>query len=332
MKPRLKPLNQQVIVITGASSGIGLATAKIAAAQGAKVVLAARDEPSLRRAVEAIHSKGGTALYVAADIAQPEAVERIAAAAIEAYGGFDTWMNIAGVSIYGMSWDIPPDDARRLFDVNYWGVVHGSLKAVEQLRRRGGALINLGSITSDRAVPLQGHYSASKHAVKGFTDALRMEVEKAGFPIVVTLVKPSSIATPFVQHAKSYMEVEPTLPPPVYAPEVVAAVLLECAQRPHRAITVGGGGRLLTALGAIMPRLTDRLMEVMLFRQQKTNHPTDGRETNLHAPAPGSGRERGAIDRHVMRSSLYTRLALRPGVALAGLAGLALVAALAASL
>src|SRR5439155_6660231 len=115
------------------------------------------------------------------------------------------------------------EDHQRLMQTNFWGVVHGSTVAARHLRERGGgAIINLGSIVSDRAIPLQGMYSASKHAVKGYTDALRMELEEEGAPIAVTLVKPAGINTPFPRHAKNYMEREATLPPPVYAPEVVA--------------------------------------------------------------------------------------------------------------
>ncbi|MFO1434563.1 MAG: SDR family oxidoreductase [Candidatus Competibacteraceae bacterium] len=322
---RLKPLHAQVIVITGASSGIGLTTAKMAAAGGAKVVLAARDEPSLRQAVDEIQAKGGRAIYMVADVAEPSAARQIADAARREFGGFDTWINNAGVLMFGLATEVPLEDARRLFDVNYWGVVQGSLTAVEYLREHGGALINIGSIDSDRSMPLQSHYSASKQAVKGFTDALRMELEKEGVPVSVSLIKPASIATPMPQHAKNYMAVEPTLPPPVYAPAVVAETILQCAQRPVRDVIVGGGGRLFSSLGYLLPRLMDRLMEARLFDQQKAGpRQRPSEETNLYAPVRGSDRERGEINRHVMQSSLYTRAALHPMLTLTGLVALTL--------
>ena len=173
----LKALSEQIIVITGATSGIGLVTARMAAKRGAKLVLAARSETSLRRLVDEIASAGGEAGYVVADVGREQDVQRIADVAVERFGGFDTWVNNAGVSIYGRLTEVTVEDMRRLFDTNVWGVVHGCRTAAAHLRERGGAIVNVGSTLSDRAIPLQGIYCASKHAVKGFTDAVRMELE-----------------------------------------------------------------------------------------------------------------------------------------------------------
>src|SRR5690348_15497520 len=190
-----KSLKDQVIVITGASSGIDLATAREAARRGAKVVLASRNAEELRQITDEIRAAGGSAISVAADVAEPDAVERIGESAAREFGGVDTWVNNAGVSIYGKLTDIPLADKRRLLDVNFWGVVNGCRTAVRLMRDHGGTIINVGSEVSDRAIPLQGIYSASKHAVKGYTDALRMELEHEELPIFVTLVKPSAIDT-----------------------------------------------------------------------------------------------------------------------------------------
>ncbi|MDQ3805316.1 MAG: SDR family oxidoreductase, partial [Acidobacteriota bacterium] len=219
MNVKLKKLSEQVVVITGASSGIGLVTARMAARRGARLVVAARAEEALKQLVEEIRAAGGEAEYVVADVGREDDVWNIAKAAHDRFGGFDTWVNNAGVSIYGRILDHSTEDMRRLFDTNFWGTVYGSQIAAIHLRRHGGALINVGSTVSDRAIPVQGVYSASKHAVKGFTDALRMELEAEGAPVSVTLVKPGSIDTPFPENAKNLMEKEPTLPPPVYAPE-----------------------------------------------------------------------------------------------------------------
>lgn len=321
MKVHLKPLNEQVVVITGGSSGIGLATARMAAERGARVVLCSRDTVDLRRAVRAIQKEGGEAVAVVADVADLEAMQEVAEAAVREFGGLDTWINNAGVSIYGQIEEVPLKDARRLFDTNYWGVVNGSLAAIPYLRESGGALINVGSILSDLAIPLQGHYSASKHAVKGFTDALRVELEADGAPISVTLIKPSAIDTPYPRHAKSFLDREPTNPAPVYAPETVARTILHCAERPEREVTVGGGGRSMTWLGRRAPKLTDRYMEAMMFDAQKSDRrPSRWRRDTLHKPRAGDAAVRGDYPGHVMQTSAYTRAALHPIATLLGVA------------
>lgn len=308
MRLKLKKLRDQVIVITGASSGIGLTTAEMAAETGARVVLNSRNEADLRAAVERIRQRGGRAIYHVGDVADPDAMEDLANRAIEELGGFDTWVNNAGIGLFGRTWEVPLADKRRLFDVNFWGVVHGCRAAVRHLRTRSGAIINIGSVVSDRAIPLQGIYNASKHAVKGYTDTLRMELEEDGLPISVSLVKPSAINTPYLEHARNYMATEPEFPPPVYAPEVVARAILRCAEDPTRDVTVGGAGRFIRMMGTIAPRVTDRYMERTMFRSQMADEPRHGGDS-LDAPQE-DGRRRGPTERHTFQHSAYTRAAL----------------------
>jgi NAD(P)-dependent dehydrogenase (short-subunit alcohol dehydrogenase family) len=303
-----KPLNTQVMVITGASSGIGLATARLAAERGARVVLASRGENELEAICNDIRAHGGEAVPVGVDVANADDVDRLGERALSAFGRIDTWVNNAGVSLYGRVADVPLEDQRRVFETNFWGVVHGSRAAVRLMRPAGGVLINIGSIVSDRAVPLQGAYSASKHAVKAWTDALRMELEHDRVPIAVSLVKPAAIDTPYYEHARNYMAEEPAPPPPVYAPEVVARAICACAERPVRDITVGGGGRMIAALGMLAPRTTDAVMERTMFSQQKSDWPNDDRDA-LQGPSE-AGRERGVYRGHVIESSAYTRAML----------------------
>ena len=165
MDVKLRPLREQVMVITGATSGIGLTTARLAARRGARIVAVARNEDALRQLVAELLGQRHEATYVVADVASDDDMRFVAQTAIDRFGRIDTWVNNAGVSIFGRSEDVALDDQRRLFDTNFWGVVNGSLAALPYLRNRGGALINLGSEVSEVAVPLQGIYSASKHAV-----------------------------------------------------------------------------------------------------------------------------------------------------------------------
>jgi short-subunit dehydrogenase len=326
MTVKLKKLSDQVIVITGASSGIGLVTARLAAKRGARLVLNARNEEALRQVTDEISAEGGEAVYVVGDVGKFDNVGKIAQEAIRHFGGFDTWVNNAGVSIYGPVLDQSLEDHRQLFETNYWGVVHGSMVACEHLRKRGGALINVGSVLSDVVIPIQGTYCATKHAVKGYTDALRLELEEEGAPISVTLIKPSSIDTPYTRHAKNLLPVEPQNPPPVYAPDLVAEAILHCAEHPERDLYVGGGGKVLAEARHIAPRLTDKMMEAMMFDMQQSDRQTPkDRQDSLYAPI-ADGEERGGYRGHVAESSVYTKAAKHPLITASVIAGLGLAA------
>lgn len=329
MAAPLKPLRHQVLIITGATSGIGLTTARMAARRGARLVLAARHEGALVELERELSNGGRRAVSVTADVGKPADVQRISRIARQRFGGFDTWVNNAGVSMYGRLMDEPIEDMRRLFDTNFWGLVYGSLEAARYFKEhdQAGAIINVGSTLSDRALVLQGMYSASKHAVKAFTDALRMELEMDRMPVSVTLIQPGAIATPYSQHAKNYMETEPTNPPPIYAPETVARTILHCTENSERHVYVGAGGKGIGMLGYYAPRLADLLMETLFARQQQTDRPpTRPRGDNGLDRPSGDLHERGDYQGHVSESSLYTTASLHPlltGAALVG-AGLAL--------
>lgn len=311
MSLALKKLSDQVIVITGASSGIGLATARAAAARGAKVVLAARNDDALTKIAEEIKARGGTAISVTADVGIPEDVQRIADTAIREYGGFDTWVNDAAVSIFGKLEEVSLEDHHQLFQTNFWGVVHGSLVALKHLKTRGGALINLGSEVSDVAVPIQGMYSTSKHAVKGFTDALRLELMSEKAPVSVTLVKPAAINTPFTANARNYMAEEPKLPPPVYHVQEVAAGILYAATHPIRDIYIGGGSRAMSILNRLFPWAMDLFSSSTMPQQQRRGEPARHSPGALYSPMVG-GQTEGDHPGYVMKRSFYTRASMHP--------------------
>jgi short-subunit dehydrogenase len=228
------------------------------------------------------------------------------------------------VSIYGRALEIPLEDMRRLFDTNVWGVVIGSRIAAEHLRARGGAIINIGSEVSDKAVPLQSAYSASKHAVKGWTDALRMELEAENAPISVTLIKPGPIDTPYTQHARNYLEDAPQHAPPVYAPESVAEAICHAATTPVRDLFVGGGAKLVSIMDKVAPRLGDAFVRKVIIPGTHSGRPRV--EGDALFQAGGGLRERGDY-RGVVRRSVYTSAAMHPLAAMTTAIGAGLLLA-----
>lgn len=311
----LKPLAKQTIVITGASSGIGLATALMAAKKGANVVLASRNLDDLKRIVTDIQKNGGKAIAVEVDVKKEQDLERLRDRALEAFGSIDTWVNNAGTSIYGRLLDLELEDERELFDANFWGVRHGCRAAILALRGRGGVIINLGSEVSARSVPLQGIYSATKHAVKAYTDALRMELEKDEIPVAISLIRPTAIDTPFPLHAMNKLtDGEPSLPSPTYHPNIVAKAILACAVSPRRDVFVGGQSRISSIMDVLFPRLADYFLETRGFRGQSegTKVPHWKSQEGLYRAPAKEGSIRGGKKGIVHPTSAYTSASLRP--------------------
>lgn len=330
---KLKPITEQTLVITGATSGIGLTTARMAAKKGANLVLVARNEDALRELATEINAAGGNAVYTVADVADETELREAARKAEENFGGFDTWINNAGGSIYGRVSEVPTEDLRRLFETNVWGVVNGSKIAVEHLREKGGAIINLGSEVSDAPVPLQTMYSASKHAVKGFTNGLRMEIEGDKLPISVTLIKPTAIHTPFPENAKNYLPYEPQLPPPVYAPELVAEAILYSAENPKRDFFIGGMAKAHSSMALNTPRVYDKFNELIINSAQNSGEDSPAERSDGLYETNSKLKERGSQERYVRENSVYQQANLHPLIvgALAVGGGIALASLLAKS-
>jgi len=302
-----KPLSEQVVLITGASSGIGRRSAVRFASAGAKLVLVARSAEALQSLVEEIERDGGEAVAAPADVADFEQFKAASGTGIGRFGRIDTWVNNAGVGMYTKILETDVADDRRLFETNFWGIVNGSRIAIPLLiQAGGGALINLGSEVSDVSIPIQGMYATSKHAVMGFTDALRDEVLADGLPVSVTLIKPAAINTPFPRHAKNNLDRDATLPAPVYDVDVVADQILHAARHGGRELYAGGGGRLMASFGRHLPKLYDRLMATLGVSQQLADRPADHTYEGLHA-SRGFHRAEGDVDRdrHVRQISLY---------------------------
>jgi short-subunit dehydrogenase len=327
MKITLKPLGQQVVVITGASSGIGLVTARLAAKAGARLVLAARNEDALQQLAQEIRSQGGQAIAVTADVGDEEDVLRIAAAAITEFDTFDTWVNNAGVSIFGHCEEVSIADMRRMFDTVYWGAVYGSRVAVAHFRQRGvaGALINIGSFFGDRATPVQSTYCTAKHALHGWTDALRMELEMEKAPVSVTLIHPGRIDTPYNEHAQSYYQHQVAHRGMVYPPEAVAEAILFAAAHPKRDMYVGFQAKVLKMLGDLAPRFMDKLMEVVTDPGQiDPDRPSHNAETSALYKAGFGLRERGSHEGWFRSGSIYVKVQKHPLLAAAAVVGLGL--------
>lgn len=326
MKP-LKPLGEQTIVIMGASSGIGRATAITAAKRGARVVVSARNAEALAELEEEIRRTGGQALAVPADVTDEEQVRTVAARAAATFKGIDTWVNNAGVSVYGDTRAVSLEDARRVIEINYFGQLIGARVALPYLERQGrGALICTGSVLSDRAVPMQGVYCASKHAVKALTETLRVELAHDGSKVQVTLIKPSSMNTPFFDSARTYMGRRPKPIAPVYDPQLVADAILYAAEHRTRDLTVGGGGKGFLMLEAFAGPLIDAYLSRAGERSQQADEPKGADAPhNLVGPIAGPRRVHGSFGGRGV--SLYTwgqlhpRAALLAGSAAAAVAG-----------
>lgn len=323
MAAKLKKLKDQVMVITGASSGIGLTTARLAAKSGARLVLAARSEQALRQLTNEINRAGSPAqaVYVVADVSRKEDIEHIAQVAQQRFGGFDTWVNNAGVSVYGRIDQHTEEDMRQIFETNFWGLVHGSMLAAKQLKRKGGAIVNVGSILSDFTAILQTMYSASKHAVKGFTDGLRMELEMEGAPVSVTLIQPAAIDTPYTTNAKNYMDRTPKHAPPAYAPDTVARAIVAAAEKPVRNVVVGGGGKAFISMENWTPRLLDKFMETAFADMEHSDEAPRPRELNGLERPMGKLKERGNYPGYTRETSFYTTAVLSPVLTTAALLG-----------
>jgi NAD(P)-dependent dehydrogenase (short-subunit alcohol dehydrogenase family) len=310
----LKPIHEQVVVVVGANSGIGRETAWQFAERGAKVVAAGRSLPALAGLVNEIQSRGGEATAEAVDVTRYEQVWALAERVVERYGRIDTWVHAAAVSIYAPFQETRPEEFRQVIEVNLVGQAYGAMAALPHLKRAGGgALIHIGSVESKRAFPLHSAYSASKHGMIGFLDALRAELMHDGTPVSVTTILPAGINTPFFDKSLTRLGVKPRPSPPVYEPKLVADAILYAAEHPVREIYVGGAGRSIAWLNRLSPVLMDWLLSRFSYRPQLTDQPkSDQAPNNLYEHMEGQDQVQGTFGDETRSVSLYTGLRMRP--------------------
>lgn len=296
MKYSHKPIDQQVVVVIGASSGIGRATVKEALRRGAQVLACARGGQALSTLAVDVTAPERLETMVG-DAADPASMVAVAAAAVERFGRIDTWAHVAGVAEYARFEDHTPEEFRQVVEVDLLGAVHGAMAALPHLRREGrGAYVVVSSEIAKRSFPLTSAYSAAKHGVNGFVEALRVELQHEKVPISVTEVQPAAIDTPFFEHAKTRLGVRPSGPPPVYSAEKVARTILASAERPRREVTVGGAAAVQLGLQRISPHIMDAFARATAFKLQRSKDEKGPDDANaLFAPVEGDDRTHGVV-------------------------------------
>jgi NAD(P)-dependent dehydrogenase (short-subunit alcohol dehydrogenase family) len=322
----LKPVEEQVVALMGASSGIGRETALRFAEQSAKVVVSGRNEKGLNSLVEEIRGKGGQATAMPAEVTEFEQVKAVADRAVEMYGRLDTWVHLAAVLLVASFEDTTPEEFARVVDVNLMGQVYGAMAALPHIKREGGgALIHVSSMGAKRSIPLQSAYCASKHGIDGFLESLRVELQREKLPISVTQVMPATINTPLFDKARTKLGVKPVAPPPIYQPGIVSEAILHATENPARDLVVGGAAKAVILSQTVSPRLLDILLKLRGFEVHYTSEPKpEDAPDNLFEPIDGYNTVEGSFRDRAHPRSLYNWLQLHPTVKRGAVAGMAI--------
>jgi NAD(P)-dependent dehydrogenase (short-subunit alcohol dehydrogenase family) len=304
-----KPIEDQVVVVTGASAGLGRAIARAAAARGAKVVVAARGADGLDAAVAEL---GPDALAVQADVASLDDCHRIVEEAVDRFGRIDTFCANAMVTVYQEARDLRPEELRRVLEVNFLGAVNCYWAALPRLVETRGTFSHVSSALAYRGIPLQAAYCSSKAAGRTFFESARVEHEKHAIPVDITLVLPGAINTPQFDQARQYLGKQPQPVPPIYEPEPYAEAVLHTFEHPIRELPVTWGAQKALWGQKLAPRIVDLVLERTGWDGQHTGEPKPvGSPDNLFEPLPGDKGARGRFSDRSRNSTLWTSLRLR---------------------
>jgi NAD(P)-dependent dehydrogenase (short-subunit alcohol dehydrogenase family) len=307
-----KPLSEQVVVVTGASSGLGRAVARGAAEAGAKLVVTARNGEALDDAVREIEAFGSHAIAVPADHSVQDEVAQVVEQAIDRFGRIDTYVANAMVTVMSEVVDLQPDELRRVLDVNFLGMVYGYWAALPHLKESRGTFLHVSSALAYRGIPLQAAYCASKAAGRTFLESARVELEKHRVPVDISLVLPGAINTPQFDRSRQRIGYQPQPVPPIYQPEPYAKAVLHCCEHPIRELPISWGAQKLLWGQKLSPRAGDWMLRRMGWKGQHTGRPKPiGSPDNLYETLPGDPGAHGRFDDRSRESTLWTSLRLR---------------------
>jgi NADP-dependent 3-hydroxy acid dehydrogenase YdfG len=301
----LRDFRDRTVVVTGASAGVGRAVAQRFARAGGRIGLIARDAEALETVRQEIEQLGGSAIAAPADVADAEAVFAAADQIRAAFGPIDVWVNDAMVTVFAPAWQVSPEEFRRVTEVTYLGVVHGTLAALRDMRPRNrGTIVQIGSALAYRGIPLQSAYCGAKHAIRGFTNSLRSELIHARSRIRISVVELPAVNTPQFDWARTHMARQPRPVPPVVEPEVIAEVVFHTAQRPRREVWIGWSTIQVILGNLLFPAFLDRYMARHAFESQETADAVrPERQDNLFEPVHGLHRTRGRFGREARRGA-----------------------------
>ncbi len=314
-----------VVVITGATAGVGRATVREFASRGAKIGLLARDPERLEATRKEVEEMGGEAIGIPTDVADPKQVEEAAAKVEERFGPIDIWINDAMTSVFSPIKELTPEELRRVTEVTYLGSAYGTMAALRRmLPRNRGVIVQVGSALAYRSIPLQAAYCASKHAIRGFLESLRTELLHQNSAVRVTRVDLPAVNTPQFSWVKSRLPNKAQPVPPIYQPEVPARAIYYAAYHPRRELRVGMTTVVSIVGEKIAPGLLDRYLGRTGYKSQQTSEPEDPkRPDNLWKPVPGEFAAHGRFDKRAHGASLQLWLTIHPAAKFAGLAGVA---------